>query len=225
LVVDDDPGIITLLQASLEDEGWEILSALDGEEAIRVINTRLPTLVILDINLPKISGLEVCRRTSSDTSIPVIMLSGINDTGTKIQCLSMGAEDYVTKPFKVEELIARIKLVLRRNHLGRTMPSGTCFKYDGLEVDFCSQRVSVVGKEVRLTPTEFNILQELIANSGKVLSHKHLLNAIWGTKYGMENAYLHVYLSRLRAKLEPDPSKPRYIINIHGVGYIFQKSL
>ena len=222
LIVDDDLAIIKFLRANLKAEDYETLVAMDGAEAIEAVERALPNLVILDIMMPKIDGFEVCRRLREWSQIPIIMLSARGDEGDKVKCLDLGADDYITKPFGVGELIARVRAVFRRTQAVGTVPTQPSFTSDDLEINFAQRRVTVAGEEVKLTPTEFRLLQELVLNAGKVLTHVHLLNKVWGLEYREERWYLHVFIRRLRAKLEPDPTKPKYIITMPGVGYQFK---
>ena len=222
LIVDDEAVIIKFVRANLEAEGWQTLTAMDGAEALQTIERELPDLVILDIMMPNIDGLEVLRRLREWSQIPVIMLSVRGEEGYKVKCLNLGADDYVTKPFGADELIARVRAVLRRNEISNFANRQSPFTSGDLQINFGTKRVMAAGNEVRLTPTEYNLLQELVLNAGKVLSHDHLLRRVWGPDYGQEREYLHVFVGRLRAKLEPDPAKPRYIITVSGVGYRFE---
>jgi two-component system KDP operon response regulator KdpE len=222
LIVDDEAVIIKFVRANLKAEGWQTLTAKDGYEALQVIEKELPDLVILDIMMPNIDGLEVLRQLREWSQIPVIMLSVRGEEGYKVKCLNLGADDYVTKPFGADELIARIKAVLRRNETTNFANRQSLFTSGDLQINFGSKQVTAAGDEVQLTPTEYNLLQELVLNAGKVLSHDHLLRRIWGPEYGQEKEYVHVFIGRLRAKLEPDPTKPRYIITVPGIGYRFK---
>jgi two-component system KDP operon response regulator KdpE len=150
------------------------------------------------------------------------MLSAKSDASDKVRCLNIGADDYITKPFALDELIARVKSVLRRTEAATAVPTQPSFTSGDLEINFVERRVSVAGNEVRLTPTEYSLLQELVLNAGKVLTYSHLLHRVWGPEYGSEREYLRVFIGRLRAKLEPDPANPKYIITVPGVGYRFQ---
>ncbi len=222
LIVDDDLAITKFLRANLKAEDYEALTAMDGAEAIEVIEKELPDLIILDIMLPKIDGFEVCRQLREWSQMPIIMLSARGDEEDKIKCLNLGADDYITKPFGVGELIARVKALFRRTEAVGTIPTQPSFTTGDLEINFAGRRVTIAGKEVKLTPTEFSLLQELTLNAGKVLTHIHLLNKVWGLEYREERQYLHVFIRRLRNKLEPDLTKPRYIISVPGVGYQFK---
>jgi len=223
LVVDDDPAIMKFVRANLKAEGYETLAALDGEEALRVAEKELPDLIILDIMMPELDGFEVCRRLREWSPVPIIMLSVRGESEDKVKCLDLGADDYLTKPFAVDEMIARVRAVLRRAEGSSVEPAQASFTSGEIEINFAKRHVSRAGKEVKLTPTEFSLLQELTVNKGKVLTHRHLLQKVWGTEYAREIEYLHVYAGRLRAKLEADPANPRHIITVIGVGYEFRE--
>ena len=222
LVVDDELAIIKFLRANLEASGFETIASMDGAEALHAIERELPDLVILDIILPKMDGFEVCRRLREWSQIPVIMLSARGDEGDKVKCLELGADDYITKPFGVDELTARVRAVLRRTEAVGAVPTKPSFSSGDITINFAKRQVTVAGNEVRLTPTEYSLLQELAINVGKVLTYTHLLHRVWGPQYGSEREYLRVFIGRLRAKLEADSAMPRYIITVPGVGYRFQ---
>jgi len=222
LIVDDDLAIIKFVRANLKAEDYETLTAMDGAEALEVIERELPDLVILDIMMPKVDGFEVCHRLREWSQIPIIVLSARGDEEDKVRCLDMGADDYISKPFGVSELIARVNAVLRRAQAVGAVPTQPAFSSDDLEVNFAQRKVTVAGGEVKLTPTEYQLLQELVLNAGKVLTHIHLLNKVWGPEYREEKEYLHTFARRLRRKLEPEPTEPRYILSVPGVGYQFK---
>jgi len=222
LIVDDDLPIIKFLRANLQAKDYETLTAMDGAEALETVERELPDLVILDIMMPKVDGVEVCRRLREWSQIPIIMLSARGDATDKVECLNLGADDYISKPFSVEVLIARVKAVLRRTGAVAAIPTQPSFTAGDLKINFVKRQVTVAGNEVKLTPTEYALLQELVLNAGKVLTHTHLLNKVWGLEYREERQYLHVFIRRLRAKLEPDPRNPRYITAVSGVGYQFE---
>ena len=222
LVVDDELSIIKFLRANLESKGYEVLTAINGAEALQTFEMELPDLVILDIMMPKMDGFEVCRRLREWSQTPIIMLSARGDESDKVKCLDLGADDYITKPFGKDELIARVRAVTRRTETAASMPTQPSFTSGDLEISFAQRRVTVAGKEVKLTPTEYTLLQEFVLNAGKVLTHTHLLNKVWGPEYSEEREYLHVFVRRLRAKLEPAPTNPRYIVTVPGVGYQFK---
>ena len=222
LIVDDELAIIKFLRANLEAKGFETLAAMDGIEALQTTKRELPDLVILDIMMPKMDGFEVCRQFREWTQIPIIMLSAQGDEANKVKCLSLGADDYITKPFGASELIARVRAVLRRTEAAGTIPAQTSFTSGDLQINFAQRRVTIADKEVKLTPTEYSLLQEFVLNTGNVLTHACLLNKVWGLEYREEREYLHVFVRRLRAKLESDPTNPKYIITVPGVGYQFK---
>jgi len=222
LIVDDDPVIRKFVRANLEARDYQTFMAMDGAEALEIIERELPDLIILDIMMPKIDGFEVCRRLREWSQIPIIMLSARGDVADKVECLNLGADDYLTKPFGVEELIARVRAVLRRTEAAHAIPARPSFTCDNIEINFSQRRITVADREVRLTPTEYNLLQELVFNAGKVLTHSMLLGKLWGPEYGAEKEYLRVFIGRLRRELEPDPENPKYIITIPGVGYQFK---
>jgi two-component system KDP operon response regulator KdpE len=178
--------------------------------------------MILDIMLPEKDGFEVCRNVREWSQVPIIMLSARGGEEDKVNCLNIGADDYITKPFGIDELIARIKAVLRRVEPLYIKPSQPSFTTNGLEVNFVERRVTISGREVKLTPTEYRLLQELVLNVDKVLTHSMLLQKIWGPEYAEEKEYLHVFIGRLRKELEPHPESPRYIMTVPGVGYRFK---
>jgi len=222
LIVDDELAIIKFLRANLEAKGFETLAAMDGAEALETIERELPDLVILDIMMPKMDGFEVCRRLREWSQIPIIMLSARGDEGDKVKCLDLGSDDYITKPFGAHELIARVRAVLRRTEAAGTIPAQTSFTSGDLQINFAQRRVTIADKEVKLTPTEYSLLQEFVLNTGNVLTHAYLLNKVWGLEYREEREYLHVFVRRLRTKLESDPTNPRYILTVPGVGYQFK---
>ncbi len=222
LVVDDDEKIIKFLRFNLSGEGWHVLTARDGAEALRVVEKDSPDLVLLDIMLPRVDGFEVIRQLRHWSHVPIIGLSARGDTADKVKCLNLGADDYITKPFGINELIARIKAVLRRNKIDDTAPSRPDFKCGKLKVDFLTRRVARDGQEVKLTPTEYKLLRELVLGEGHTLGYRYLLGKIWGPEYKTEREYLHVYVGHLRAKIEPDSKDSDYIVCIPGVGYRFQ---
>jgi two-component system, OmpR family, KDP operon response regulator KdpE len=221
IVVDDDLAIVKFLRANLQAEGYEILVALDGEKAIQTIEKELPDLVILDITLPGMDGFEICRRLREWSQIPIIMLTARGDAEDKVRCLDLGADDYITKPFAANELLARVRAVLRRVQVTDLTPQQPSFRYENIEVNFAQRQVTVSDKDVKLTPTEYQLLQELVLNAGKVLTHSYLLNKIWGPEYQGEKDYLHVFIRRLRHKIESKPAEPKFIITVPAVGYKF----
>jgi DNA-binding response OmpR family regulator len=174
--------------------------------------------------MPKMDGFEVCRRLREWSQIPIIMLSARGDEKDKVKCLDLGADDYIVKPFGANELMARVSAVLRRTRTTGISTTKSSITSGDLFINFAKRQVTRAGTEVKLTPTEYSLLQELAMNSGKVLTHTHLLNRVWGSEYQDEREYLHVFVRRLRSKLESDPNHPRYILNVSGVGYQFTDS-
>jgi two-component system KDP operon response regulator KdpE len=223
LIVDDELSILKYLRANLKAEGYEVLMAMDGVQALQTLEAELPDLVVLDIMMPGMDGFEVCRRLREWSQLPIIMLSARADESDKVQCLNLGADDYITKPFGKGEFIARVRAVMRRAQAASPTPTIPSLKSGDLEINFSKRKVTVKDKEVALTLTEFALLQELALNAGKVLTYTHLLQKVWGHDYADEREYLHVFVSRLRAKLEADPKKPRYITTVSGVGYRFKE--
>jgi two-component system, OmpR family, KDP operon response regulator KdpE len=220
LVVDDDPQIRRVMKATLVAHGYEVLEARTGEDALEVAPREMPSLVLLDMNMPGIGGLETCRVLRAASDIPVIILSVRNTEKDKVAALDAGADDYVTKPFGIEELLARIRAALRRS--ASTPENGPrSFESRDLEIDFLTRRVRANGNDVRLTPKEFELLRYLIAHEGKPVTHRELLQAIWGPDYGDEPEYLRVFINQVRKKIEANPGKPKHILTEPWVGYKF----
>ncbi|MBM2824554.1 MAG: DNA-binding response regulator [Dehalococcoidales bacterium] len=221
LVVDDDPQLIRLLRANLESSGYRVLSAMDGPTALELIDRERPDLLVLDIMLPGIDGYELCRRVREFSDVPIIMLTAKVEDVDKVKGLKLGADDYMAKPFNVQELLARIEAVLRRAGAAeetKTLPAFTC---EDITVDFVRRRVVVRGQEVSLTLTEYKLLSQLVSNAGRVMLHGELLARVWGAEYQDELEYLRAYISHLRQKIEPNPHQPRYILAKPGIGYMF----
>ena len=224
LVVDDEIEIVRALERSLAAHGFEVFTAGSGEEALEAISHHRPDLMLLDLGLPGMSGLEVCKRVRAQSNLPIIVLSVKDTEHDKVQALDLGADDYVSKPFGMNEVLARLRVALRHS---AQVESGTeaIFTVGPLRVDFAQRLVQVNGQEVKLTPTEYDLLKALIENSGKIMTRPKLLSQVWGTGYGAESHYLHVYVGQLRRKIEPDPAHPRFILTISGVGYRFNADL
>jgi two-component system KDP operon response regulator KdpE len=218
LVVDDEPQIRRVMLTTLTSHGYSVIEAASGEEALGKIRTERPDLILLDVNMPGISGLETCAEIRTSSDVPIIMLTIRNSERDKVEALDAGADDYVVKPFGVQELMARIRAALRRSSPGDATPA---FASGDLRIDFEKRVVSVKDRPVRLTPKEFELLRHLVANCGKALGHRRLLQAVWGPDYGEETEYLRVFINQLRKKIEPDPRKPRYIHTEPWVGYRF----
>jgi DNA-binding response OmpR family regulator len=221
LVVDDDPSVNSLLQDIMQGEGWETYGVFDGEEALNFIKMKKIDIIILDINLPKMDGIEVCKYITSHFSTPIIMLSARYNEEDKIRCLNLGADDYITKPFKIGELVARLKAILRRCQKGDLVSKMPNYTNHELELNFNARSFKVRGNDINLSQIESSLLQELIINAGKTLASEYLLHKVWGPEYGSEKEYLHVYINHLRLKIELDPKSPRYLINESGIGYKF----
>jgi len=216
LVVDDEPAIVRALRANLERRGFRVDVAENGREAIEHAQAH-PDLILLDLTLPDADGLELIPAIREYVNAPIIVLSARGGERDKVHALDEGADDYLTKPFGVEELFARIRVALR--HTLATRVTAPVFQTGGLVVDLEHRRVTVDGEEIRLTPTEYGLLTALARNADRVVTDAMLLREVWGPEYGSEDHYLHVYVARLRKKIERDPQRPRYIVTEPGVGY------
>ena len=221
LVADDEPKIRMFIRANLEARGYEVHLAQDGIEAIELAQRVLPDVIVLDVNMPRMDGIEACRRIREWADMPIIILSVRGDEGDKVRALDEGADDYVTKPFGMEELLARIRVALRRSTA--SVAATPLFTTRDLEVDFSKRIVKHRGRELKLTGTEYELLKYLVSNAGKVLTHSELLHNVWGPEYGDEREYLRVFIGQLRRKIEDDPSNPQYILTEPRVGYRFTK--
>src|SRR6266403_969959 len=219
LVVDDEPQITRVLRTSLSSHGYDIRVANDGDTALEIMKDWSPDMVITDLAMPNMDGLELCRRLRTKTQIPILVLSVRGEERTKVKALDAGADDYVTKPFGIEELLARVRASLRRRSSAEAIPA---FQSKELTVDFESRRVTACGEEVHLAPKEFEVLKHLIAQQGKPVSHRRLLQSVWGPQYGEETENLRVVINQLRKKIEKDPAQPRFILTEPWVGYRFQ---
>jgi two-component system, OmpR family, KDP operon response regulator KdpE len=219
LIVDDEPQIRRVLRTTLTSHGYSVVEARTGDEALEVIRGEHVDLILLDLNMPGRSGLEICREIRGSSDIPIIMLTVRNSERDKVQALDAGADDYVVKPFGSEELTARIRAALRRSSPAEVLPS---FSATDLSIDFDKRLVVVKGQPVRLTPKEFDLLRYLVSNQGRALPHRRLLQAVWGPDYGDETEYLRVFINQLRKKIEPDPRNPCYIHTEPWVGYRFE---
>jgi len=219
LIVDDEPQIRRVLLTTLSSQGYTVIEARSGEEALEKIRAGRADLVLLDVNLPEMSGLDTCREIRRTMDVPIIMLTVRNSERDKVQALDAGADDYVVKPFGADELMARIRAALRRAAPAESLPP---FASPDFQIDFEKRAVTVKGQPVRLTPKEFELLRHLVANQGKALAHRRLLQAVWGPDYGEETEYLRVFINQLRKKIEPDPHHPRYIHTEPWVGYRFE---
>ena len=221
LLAEDEVALRDFVSRNLRARGFEVLEASNGLEAIALWEREDPHLLILDIMMPRMDGLEVCRRVREHSAVPIIVLTALDAESDKVAALDLGADDYLTKPFGVEELLARVRAALRRTQWEVMLPTGDTKRFGELEIDLAGHIVRLRGEEVRLSPTEFSLLGLLVSNVGRVLTHRVLLQSIWGPEYGGEAEYLRVYINRLRQKLEPVPANPRYILTEPGVGYRF----
>jgi two-component system KDP operon response regulator KdpE len=218
LIVDDEAPMRKYISTNLKIRGYDVLTAADGAEAIKLIDERPFDLLILDIMMPGPDGLDVLARVRRDMDVPVLMLSARGRESDKVEALDAGADDYLTKPFGVEELLARVRAALRRSGAS---PRGALppYDFDGLEIDFGARRVRREGNDVTLTPKEYDVLALLARNAGRVLTHRQVLQAVWGAQYGDESDYVWTYVRRIRRKIEPDLEHPRYVLTEPGVGY------
>jgi two-component system KDP operon response regulator KdpE len=218
LVVDDEQEITLVLRSGLSKHGFDVRVANEGEAALDLFRAWNPDLVITDLSMPNMHGLQLCQRLREVSMVPIIVLSVKGDEATKVEVLDAGADDYLTKPFGMGELLARVRATLRRSS---TSQEGTVVEAGDFRVDLETRAVEVNGKEIRLSPKEFDLLVFLLRNSGKVVTHRTLLGKIWGGDYTDQTEYLRVFIRHLRKKIEPDPAKPRYILTDPWVGYRF----
>jgi two-component system, OmpR family, KDP operon response regulator KdpE len=219
LVVDDEPQIRRVLRSTLSGRGYEISEAKSGEEALEHLRRNRPDLILLDVNMPGMGGIEACREIRRDSEAPIIMLTVRNSERDKVSALDAGADDYVVKPFGIEELLARIRAALRRYAPADALPS---FESRDLTIDFTARQVTAHGTIVHLTPKEFEVLKHLVANQGKPLTHRRLLQAVWGPDYGEQTESLRVVINQVRKKIEANPARPKYILTEPWIGYRFQ---
>ena len=217
LVVDDEPQIVRAIAPQLEARGYRVFTTASGREALHALTRWRPDLILLDLMLPDVSGLEVCRGIRQEGQTPLIVLSARGEERIKIEALDLGADDYLTKPFGMGELLARIRAALRRGTAGQG--SAAVFSTGDLSMDFDRRRVTVAGREAHLTPIEYALLKELALHAGKVLTQRMLLRGVWGPGFENQGQYLRVHIGHLRRKIEPDQGQPRYILTDPGVGY------
>jgi two-component system KDP operon response regulator KdpE len=220
LVIDDDPQIRRVMRVILSGERYEVIEARSGEGALLKFREFLPDLVLLDLNMPGMGGLETCRSIRDTSDVPIIVVTVRRDESEKVDLLDAGADDYVTKPFGKREVLARIRAALRRAPTSG-MSGLPPFVSEDLEIDFETRKVRAGNKQVRLTPKEFDLLRHLVSQRGKPVPHRELLQAVWGPDYGDQTDYLRVFITHLRKKIEPNPSKPRYIFTDPWLGYRF----
>ena len=219
LVVDDEPQIRKALGVNLKARGYDVDTAASGEEALAAVAARHPDAVLLDLGLPGIDGVEVIEGLRGWTSVPVIVLSVRGEESDKVAALDAGADDYVTKPFGMDELLARLRVVLRRQHPDAEDPVVTT---EHFVIDLAAKRATVDGEDVRLTPIEWGLVERLARNPGRLVTQRQLLQEVWGPQYEHETNYLRVHLANVRRKLEPEPSRPRYFLTEPGMGYRFE---
>ncbi|HEY8693416.1 MAG TPA: response regulator transcription factor [Chloroflexota bacterium] len=222
VIIDDEPSLIKFVSQNLRARGYDVADASNGLEGVERVKDYKPDLVILDINMPGMDGFEVCSYVRQFSDAAIIMLTASGHEGDKIRALDMGADDYLTKPFGIGELMARVRAVMRRASQAETRSTRQEALSSGdLSIDFEHRRVSVKGKPVKLTPTEYSLLEQLTTRPDSVLTHRELLSNVWGAEYRDETEYLRVYIGRLRRKLEDDPANPTYLLTEPGVGYRF----
>ncbi|HBE28742.1 MAG TPA: DNA-binding response regulator [Ktedonobacter sp.] len=222
LTADDDPHLLRLVMRNLEFEGYEVLTASDGKQALELIEAREPDLVLLDVMMPKMDGFTVCQRVREFSSVPIIMVTARGQEQDRVSGLDLGADDYLTKPFGVDELLARVRAVLRRSRFTASdqASASPTLTIGEITIDYAQHLVTMGGQEVELTPTEYRILAYLAQNAGRVVTQDLLLEHVWGAEYVGESHILQVNVNRLRHKLEPDPVHPRYILTKVGIGYL-----
>ena len=219
LVVDDEPQITKVLRTSLVAQGFEVQAANDGQAALDVFRQWKPQLVISDVSMPRMDGVELCRHIRAESSVPIIVLSVIQEEKKKVEALDAGADDYITKPFGIDELLARVRVGLRR--IGPAPDANARIEQGHFTIDFDTRQVNVLGKQIYLTPREFDLLVFLIRNSGKVVTHRAILSNVWGPGYQEHSDSLRVFVGQLRKKIEVDPSQPRFLTTEPWVGYRF----
>ena len=224
LVVDDEPQLTRVLRTGLKSRGYDVRAAADGLAGFEAFNDWHPDLVITDLAMPNVDGLELCRRLRAVSQVPIIVLSAKGEEKTKVEALDLGADDFVTKPFGIDELLARVRASLRRANAPPTNEATPAILESGdFHVDLESREITVRGKPIHLTPKEFDLLVYFIKHSGKVLTHRTLLAALWGGNYVEQNEYLRVFVGNLRKKIEPDAATPRYILTEPWIGYRFHE--
>jgi DNA-binding response OmpR family regulator len=224
LVVDDDPAIRKFVKANLEAREYQVLLAVDGDEALILLDNAMPDLILLDIMMPKLDGFEVCRRVREWSNIPIIMLSAREGETDKVRCLDCGADDYLTKPFSLKELLSRIKAVLRRAQDNGNLMVLPKYHYDDLEVDLSQNMVRLKGAELLLTGTEYKILSYLVANAGRLITPDQILGKVWGEEFLGDNHLIQVNMARLRKRLQDNGREPRYIETRSGIGYMLKQA-
>ncbi|MEU2338467.1 response regulator transcription factor [Streptomyces sp. NPDC006654] len=222
LVVEDDPQLVRALVINLQARHYGVDAAGDGTTALRLAAARRPDVVMLDLGLPDMDGVDVIRTLRDWTRVPILVLSARQASDEKVAALDAGADDYITKPFSMDELLARLRAAVRRTEDVPLVPDAVHVETDGFSIDLLAKRVVRDGRDVRLTPTEWHLLEILVTNPGRLITQKHLLQEVWGVSHSNKSNYLRVYMAQLRRKLETDPSHPRYLITEPGMGYRFE---
>ena len=223
LVVDDEPHLLKLVRTNLEAAHYKVVTAMEGASALSMIDKEGADLVILDVMMPGVDGYQVLEKVREFSTVPIIMLTAKDQDVDVVRGFSLGADDYIRKPFSVHELLARVEAVLRRTLPPEEVQTRAPFVAGEFEMDFAARKVRVSGKEIKLGPTEWKLLTQLVRNAGRVMLHTDLLRKVWGPEYGGETEYLRVYISYLRNKIEADPAHPKYVLTEHGVGYSFKR--
>lgn len=223
LLIDDDPEFLQLTGLIFKDAGAQVVTACDGLEGISKLFTHRPNLIILDVMMPGQDGFDVCRRIREITNTPLIMLTALNNDQEMLEGLDAGADDFLSKPFNSEILLARARAVLRRSEQSNGHQTALTYDDGRLKIDVEKHRVLINDKQIKLTPVEFRLLTYLVKNRGRVLSFGQILDNVWGNEYKGNDDYVHVYISQLRRKIEQDTKNPQYIISVHGIGYLFEK--
>jgi len=221
LIAEDQETLRTSISRNLRARGFEVIEAANGMEALSLWDAEQPQLLILDVMMPRMDGLEVCRRVRERSTVPIIVLTAMDAESDKVAAFDLGADDYLCKPFSVEELLARVRAVLRRADWYAQPPASEVRRYGDLTIDIDGHTVSRRDQLIQLTPTEFALLAQLVTHANKAVSHRTLLQRVWGSEYHSEAEYLRVYIGRLRRKLEADPSHPRHLLTEPGIGYRF----
>ncbi|MCR8579684.1 response regulator [Streptomyces nigrescens] len=223
LVVDDEPQIVRALVINLKARKYEVDAAPDGATALKLAAARHPDVIVLDLGLPDMDGVEVIKGLRGWTRVPILVLSARQTSDEKVEALDAGADDYVTKPFGMDELLARLRAAVRRAEPTGPSEDEVIVETEGFSVDLAAKKVNRGGRDIRLTPTEWHLLEVLVRNAGRLVSQKQLLQEVWGPSYGTETNYLRVYMAQLRRKLESDPSHPKHFITEPGMGYRFEQ--
>ncbi|MGW2861800.1 response regulator [Streptomyces sp. NPDC001205] len=222
LVVEDEPQLVRALEINLKARAYEVDSATDGAGALQLAAVRPPDAVLLDLGLPDMDGIEVMRRLRSWCRAPILVVSARNTSDEKVEALDSGADDYITKPFSMDELLARLRVATRRVEPAARSADGGVVTTQAFTLDLLAKKARRAGRDVRLTPTEWHLLEVLIRNRGRLVSQRQLLQEVWGPNYRTQSNYLRVYMAQLRRKLETDPAHPRYLITSPGMGYRFE---